>query len=325
MPKKKGKKKKKKSPSTTLCVTSGTAVAAPLDWKAAAQRERDEITAMENTIRQRTGSLWCRFKLSEATWIPFGSDPSIDAAFDDSYLGGTEEVVMRWMERAESAVKVCVVKELILHEERARAFRSLGRGWIFIHLDRPKRRFRWWFESVDRVLANHQSEIVQLALDEEQIDKYTRGYMCTSELVIMMKGLTVTSGKQARMPLIFIEKMCPAFGSIDGWGTSAEEKAALHSPLPTDEDRRQHAKKAKRRARRKVRQKEKRAESRAALALTDADSVDGGSGGGAPVKLIGYSPSPLASRRVEEGAAAATWSRWPGPAPSQSAVSQSVP
>tara|TARA_B100000780_G_scaffold238904_1_gene180478 strand:+ start:553 stop:786 length:234 start_codon:yes stop_codon:yes gene_type:complete len=74
---------------------------------------------------------------------------------------------------------------------------------VFILLVRNQKRFKWWFEGVDRVLRNHQFDIMCLKLEDEGIEKYTRGYMCQSEIVFMMKGLVPHSN----CPIICIMKV----------------------------------------------------------------------------------------------------------------------
>jgi hypothetical protein len=109
------------------------------------------------------------FTLSKAPWLSFSTDKSIDAALDDSYIGGSDEVVARWMHRAErcavvasfalhrasdpweaethsgmgSSIIYWIINKIIEQDGRAELFRSLGRGWIFILLRRPQRKFKW--------------------------------------------------------------------------------------------------------------------------------------------------------------------------------------
>jgi hypothetical protein len=108
------------------------------------------------------------FTLSKAPWLSFSTDKSIDAALDDSYIGGSDEVVARWMHRAErctvptsfvpqgaadwgaetrsgmgSSIIYWIINKIIEQDGRAELFRPLGRGWIFILLRRPQRKFKW--------------------------------------------------------------------------------------------------------------------------------------------------------------------------------------
>ena len=85
---------------------------------------------------------------------------------------------------------------------------------MFILLVRNQKRFKWWFEGVDRVLRNHQFDIMCLKLEEEGIEKYTRGYMCQSEIVFMMKGLVPHSN----CPIICIMKVRRGLGLGLGLG-----------------------------------------------------------------------------------------------------------
>ena len=152
-----------------------------------AELDRREIAAMEQILGNDPG--WLAFSISTAKWVPFSVDPEMQRAFaDTSYIGSNDETVARWMHRAETSVIHHIIHRIIEREKRADLFRALGRGWVFILLVRNQKKFKWWFEGVDRVLRNHQFDIMCLKLEEEGIEKYTRGYMCQSEIVCMMKG-----------------------------------------------------------------------------------------------------------------------------------------
>jgi hypothetical protein len=140
------------------------------DWLAV---EKAELAHMEAKMARDSG--WLSFSLARAPWLSFSIDRAIDTALDDSYVGGSDEVVARWMHRAESSVIYWIINKIIEVEGRAELFRSLGRGWIFILLRRPQRKFKWWFEGVNRVLRNHQSDISALNLPEGGLEKYTQG------------------------------------------------------------------------------------------------------------------------------------------------------
>ena len=106
------------------------------DWLAT---ERSEIAHMET--KMSADPSWLSFSLAKAPWIPFSADRTIDNSMDDSYIGGSDDVVASWMHRAESSVIFWIINRIIEQEGRAELFRSLGRGWIFILLRRPQRKF----------------------------------------------------------------------------------------------------------------------------------------------------------------------------------------
>ena len=160
------------------------------------------------------------------------------------------------MHRAESSVIYWIINKIIEREGRAELFRSLGRGWIFILLRRPQRKFKWWFEGVNRVIRNHQSDIKALNLPEGGLEKYTQGYVCQSEIVFLMKGLTPTR----IVPIISIQKMANDFEHLHKWATNEDARKAVQTPFPTDEERQAHAAKAQKRQERNRREKEKKRE-----------------------------------------------------------------
>ena len=92
--------------------------------------------------------------------------------FTHYYVSHTDsKAISQWMNRAEASVIFYILQRIIERPGRADLFRSLGRGWVFVHLDRIKKRFRWWFESVQMVVENHQHEILALDLKGPQLEK----------------------------------------------------------------------------------------------------------------------------------------------------------
>ena len=211
----------------------GAASEQPADEEpSGAELDRREIAAMEQILGNDPG--WLAFSISTAKWVPFSVDPEMQRAFaDTSYIGSNDETVARWMHRAETSVIHHIIHRIIEREKRADLFRALGRGWVFILLVRNQKKFKWWFEGVDRVLRNHQFDIMCLKLEEEGIEKYTRGYMCQSEIVFMMKGLVPHSN----CPIICIMKMAHDFIHKKKWGASDEVQRAVMTPLPSDAER----------------------------------------------------------------------------------------
>ena len=249
-----------------------------------AELDRREIAAMEQILGNDPG--WLAFSISTAKWVPFSVDPEMQRAFaDTSYIGSNDETVARWMHRAETSVIHHIIHRIIEREKRADLFRALGRGWVFILLVRNQKKFKWWFEGVDRVLRNHQFDIMCLKLEEEGIEKYTRGYMCQSEIVFMMKGLVPHSN----CPIICIMKMAHDFIHKKKWGASDEVQRAVMTPLPSDAERHAHAQRAQERKQRRQRAKERRALEASLEREGEATAPD--ESGDAPARML-QDPNP---------------------------------
>jgi hypothetical protein len=80
-----------------------------------------------------------------------------------------------------------VLRERILKDNHVEEFRQLGRGWIFVWLRRPKKEFKFWFESVKRIEHDHQMDLRALNLHGEKLNKHTYGYLFQSEMVFFIK------------------------------------------------------------------------------------------------------------------------------------------
>ena len=248
-----------------------------VDWVAV---EKQELAHMEEKMAHDPD--WLAFSLAKAPWLSFSIDTAIDTALDDSYIGGSDEVVARWMHRAESSVIYWIINKIIERDGRAELFRSLGRGWIFILLRRPQRKFKWWFEGCSRVIRNHQSDIAALNLPEGGLEKYTQGYVCQSEIVFLMKGLTPTR----IVPIISIQKMANDFEHLHKWATNEDARKAVQTPFPTDEERQAHAAKAAKRRERNKREKEKKKKKKKAQEASSAGEA-AAAGGGEPEVMGG--------------------------------------
>ena len=192
-------------------------------------------------------SIRIHFSITEAPWITFASDKTIQCAFDPTHMGTTDELVAKWVHRAESAVISFIINQVIAKEGRADAFRALGRGWIFVFLRRRHRKFKWWFEDLSRILRNHKHDITALDLRGPCLEKYTRGYVCQSEIVFCMKGLTRMQVTDPTLPVISIQKMANTYKFLHRWATNEDTRKSVMSPFPTDEERRLHAAKAAKR------------------------------------------------------------------------------
>ena len=86
------------------------------------------------------------------------------------------------MMAAESSVIQWVLAKQIIADGRVASFRSLGRGWLFVLLRRPERKFKVWFESVQRVLMNHEMDI-----------KVSHAPLCHSDMTDLSHAPLVTA------------------------------------------------------------------------------------------------------------------------------------
>lgn len=69
-----------------------------------AQKEKDEAKNWVELEKQELAHMdekmahdpnWLAFSLAKAPWLNFSIDKAIDTALDDSYIGGSDEVVAR--------------------------------------------------------------------------------------------------------------------------------------------------------------------------------------------------------------------------------------
>ena len=235
-----------------------------------ADLDRREIARFETLFQHGNDAGWLAFSSQSARWVPFSVDPEMQRAFTDGCRLGTDNAeVTKWLHRAESSVELWIVRLIMKKEKRPDLFRSLGRGWILIHLWRAQSKFKWWFESIDRVLRNHQDDISAIKLDEHSLAKYTRGYMCQSEIVFMMRGLV----PNAFSPTICIMKLASDYVHKDKWGGQDVQKAIM-TPMPTDAERQAHAWKVEKAGERKKKTKQRKAE--AAVAAREAADKEAG-------------------------------------------------
>lgn len=135
---------------------------------------------------------WISFTNSSARWIPFSVNPEMERTFGllkgVGRLDPLEHTESRvTITQAESSIQHYIVNRITEEKSRANRFRALGRGWIFIMLDLPGDRFRWWFESLDNVFLKHKFELSSLGMEENELQKYTYGYNCQSEVVFLLK------------------------------------------------------------------------------------------------------------------------------------------
>ena len=117
---------------------------------------------------------WIAFSIGRAKWVPFRTDREIDRAFNapmpaaDASHGPSSNYKLRlknalededliraaekWIDDAQKAIAYYIIGKVVCCAEnvpggegaaRAAKFRSLGRGWIFILVDKPNSRFRW--------------------------------------------------------------------------------------------------------------------------------------------------------------------------------------
>jgi len=215
-----------------------------------------EVEAMQKTGWGADDSGWIHFSLTKASWVPFSVHPSIQQAMLQIETVGSEQLG-DWLHRAEGSVNMWIIDQILGREGRAQRFRNLGRGWLFVFLQRAERKFKWWFESIGRVTANHKSDIEDLNLTPELVDKYTNGYMHNCELVICMKGMLPPG--YPRKPMISIMKMASEYLLAHRWATNEETKKAIASPFPSDSDRQASALKSQKRREKRAKKKQAKA------------------------------------------------------------------
>ena len=291
MPQKRTKKKKKAGGSRRK--EHADAGGADNSRKGSAQSEADawreaeraELARMESVMGRDKG--WLSFSLSAAPWHSFREDRAMNHAFNVVGRQTAHVDLPQWVMQAESSVCLWILHQIIEKEHRAELFRALGRGWIFVLLQRPEGKFKFWFESITRVLRNHQSDIFALELDGELLEKYTQGYMCQSEMVFVMKGFSgqyfnaakPTGKSSVAQPIISIQKMAKYFDRLHAWATNDDARKSVQQPMPTDEERHAHALRVQKRLDHK-RQERERKKVETAIALAGATAAGGEQDGG---------------------------------------------
>ena len=77
---------------------------APKAERTEAQKEKDDAKNWVELEKQELAHMdekmahdpnWLAFSLAKAPWLNFSIDKAIDTALDDSYIGGSDEVVAR--------------------------------------------------------------------------------------------------------------------------------------------------------------------------------------------------------------------------------------
>eukprot|EP00750_Incisomonas_marina_P027930 INCI6285.1.p1 GENE.INCI6285.1~~INCI6285.1.p1 ORF type:complete len:373 (-),score=50.66 INCI6285.1:493-1611(-) len=237
--------------AAAAAATPGQGAESPESWRVQQQAERNRL---ENVVQSDPD--WISFSIGRARWLPFVVDKEIHAAFCDTrcWQADTNAISM-WMTQAENSVIFYVLHRIIERPGRADLFRSLGRGWIFVMLDRPRLRFKWWFESVPLLTHNHPTEILALGLQGAQLEKYTRGYLVMSEIVFLLKGLTKLKPSDRNVPIISIQKVANDFKYLRKWATNDDVLNAVRTPFPTDKDRLAHTAKTLKREAAKIKRK----------------------------------------------------------------------
>ena len=228
------KNKKKKSSSSTNALTiddldeqdereqqqktksTTTTKIDPLLWP---RRRREDVERC-----QEIAGTWLEFSLAKANWIQLASNKALHTAFSAN-RGSTLESVRLWMQHAEQTLCKFIVLDLIMKDQRVQQFHALGRGWVFVLLqrassgDRPFTKLKIWFESSTRVETDHEMDMKAASLDGPSRKQYVWGYNPQSEIVFFIKGLAPASRS-----LVCIQKMRPDYLGLDKWATS---KSAL--------------------------------------------------------------------------------------------------
>ena len=172
------------------------------DWP---RRRREDMGKCESIA----GS-WLSFSLAKAKWIQLSSNKALHQAFTAN-RGTTLESVRLWMQHAEQTLCKFIVLDIILKNQKTvQQFHALGRGWVFILLQRSScssssfgtggggvrgsgngdfTKLKVWFESSTRVEVDHEMDMKAASLDGESRQQYVWGYNPQSEIVFFIKGL----------------------------------------------------------------------------------------------------------------------------------------
>mmetsp|Transcript_27092 Transcript_27092/g.62678 ORF Transcript_27092/g.62678 Transcript_27092/m.62678 type:complete len:313 (+) Transcript_27092:83-1021(+) len=188
---------------------------------------------------------WISFSNGTARWVPFSVNASVRNAFSVLDMVGINGITdhdfaAKAMAAAESSIMQWIMHRIIERDQGSTLFRALGRGWIFVLINRKDDKFRWWFETLDNVLHKHAHELRCLRFDEQQIQKHTYGYRCDSEVVFLFKGHV----RGTSTPTISIMQVREDFAQKDKWFPAdklAVKPNSPGAPLPSDADRRRHA------------------------------------------------------------------------------------
>ena len=129
-------------------------------------------------------------------------------------------------------------------------------------------RFKGWFEGIERVVRNRQAEIESnMGIPQEEIGRWTHGYMPDSELVFVFKGLSLGHTQ------ISIQKWRPDFNRLHVWAASGAAQEAQETPILSDAERQAHAEKVRERKAQK-----RRARAAKKKAKDEKDDEDGEEG-----------------------------------------------
>ena len=164
------------------------------DWP---RRRREDMGKCESIA----GS-WLSFSLAKAKWIQLSSNKALHQAFTAN-RGTTLESVRLWMQHAEQTLCKFIVLDIILKNQKTvQQFHALGRGWVFILLQRSScssssfgtggggvrgsgngdfTKLKVWFESSTRVEVDHEMDMKAASLDGESRQQYVWGYNPQSE------------------------------------------------------------------------------------------------------------------------------------------------
>mmetsp|Transcript_425 Transcript_425/g.1452 ORF Transcript_425/g.1452 Transcript_425/m.1452 type:complete len:313 (+) Transcript_425:55-993(+) len=234
------------------------------------------------------------FSSNDAKFMPFSANPAL-AAIMQASRPEEAEGMRRWLLRVEAAIHEWIVRRCFLdcsEEEaiaRCAAYRSLGRGWFIVQL-LPQKKFKFWWEEIAQIEGKRAAEIDELRerMDLGDIRHFTRGFVCHNELVFYIRGISHPTNPSARAPSIRIMKWDPTFRRTDLWtGGSEWLESELRTPVPSQQERTEHAATSERNRRRKERQrsKQKQAAAAAAAAAAEAAASEGDKPGEAPRRL----------------------------------------
>ena len=184
---------------------------------------------------------WIAFSSVEAPWIQMSVDGQMARIFEarESIIRSDDEnAADEWITSAQEVLHTWVTRGILASEKRAAHFRALGRGWIFLQLSsnqghqgshwqgshvttRKITRFKWWFESVERILRNRQEEFAAMRITPEEVSRWTVGYVHGAELVFALRGIIATVTLMARV------KLRADYHREHVWATSDELQRAV--------------------------------------------------------------------------------------------------
>jgi hypothetical protein len=235
------------------------------------EADREDIARLQKLLSTSTLSNDLHTCSQDAPWRSFRHDRAIHAALatpiQDDFAKATE-----WIRTFESAVHELVIRRAFLDyppdeaAARCAAYRSLGRGWFMVQLMVNQKKFKFWFENIERIERNRLGELDRLNLGET-LTHFLRGFVCHCEVVFMIRGIVHPENSRTSVPpSVSIKKWDPSYHLKEVWSSNEWLQKQMNTPVPTDEERMQHAATTERNRRKREKQKQKKKVAAAAAA-----------------------------------------------------------